>query len=296
MSGKVGRMAEPRARPRPRKTVGQKAGSRSWQPIFTGGVVALAVSVIVFVIVAADSFGDSGGGSGGSSGFGPSPTAAATEPGASTVDGGGTEPASTTGATGTSTPSPGPDGSTVVACGDILVPLDKEHRLPADCIPAGLNELPGDISAQGAQYLRGDALAALQEMFAAARKEGHQLVVNSSYRSYDTQAATYNYWVGLYGKEQADRTSARPGHSEHQLGTTADVGAGGRFLEDFTGSPEARWLADNSWKYGFIISYPEGKEEITGYAYEPWHVRFVGKDVAARVHSSGLTLREFLLR
>lgn len=296
MSGKVGRMAEPRARPRPRKTVGEKAGSRSWQPIFTGGVVALAVSVIVFVIVAADSFGDSGGGSGGPSGIGPSPTVLPTEPGSSTVNGGATEPARTPGTTEPATPTPGPDGSIVVACNDILAPLDKLHRLSADCIPPDLVELPGDISAQGAQYLRGDALAALQEMFAAARKEGHQLVVNSSYRSYDTQAATYNYWVGLYGKEQADRTSARPGHSEHQLGTTADVGAGGRYLEDFSGSPEARWLAENSWKYGFIVSYPEGKEEITGYAYEPWHVRFVGKDVAARVRSSGLTLREFLLR
>lgn len=296
MSGKVGRMAEPRARPRPRKTVGEKAGARSWQPIFTGGVVALAVSVIVFVIVAADSLGDSGGGSGGFPGIESSPTPSSAQPSTSAANGASPEATSTPDTSKPPTATPGPDGSIVVACNDIQAPLDKLHRLPADCIPPDLVELPGDISAQGAQYLRTDALAALEDMFAAARKEGYQLVVNSSYRSYDTQAATYNYWVGLYGKEQADRTSARPGHSEHQLGTTADVGAGGRYLEDFTGSPEAGWLAENSWKYGFIISYPEGKEEITGYAYEPWHVRFVGEEVAARVQSSGLTLREFLLR
>ena len=293
MSGKVRPLAGTRARQRPRRAVGKKAGSRSWQPIFTGGVLALAVSLVVFVLVAADSLGDSGGGSGGPVGADPTATADSATPGSG---GGATATATEASAASTPTSAPGADGSIVVACGDILVPLDKQHRLPADCIPPGLTQLSADISAQGAQYLRADALAALEEMFAAARKDGFQLQVNSSYRSYDTQAATYDYWVSLYGREQADRTSARPGHSEHQLGTTADVGAGGRFLEDFTGSEEARWLAGNSWKFGFIISYPEGKEDITGYAYEPWHVRFVGRDVAAQVKSSGRTLREFLLK
>ena len=290
MSGKVGRMAKSRTRQQQRSTVGGRDKSTSWQPIFTGAILAVAASFIVLVIVAADSFG---GGSGPASpGIDPSAT--------ETTDTATPDPSTATTPTAsdptrTPTNEPGPDGTTVVACNDILAPLDKQHRLPADCVPPDLEELPGAISAQGAQYMRTEALAALREMFDAARTDGFVLQVNSSFRSYQTQADTYNYWVQTYGKEQADRTSARPGHSEHQLGTTADVGARGQFLEDFIGTAEADWLAENAWKYGFIISYPDGKEDITGYAYEPWHVRYVGKEVAADVQASGLTLREFLL-
>lgn len=292
MSGKVERMVKSRTRQQPRSTVGGRDTSTSWQPIFTGAIVAVAVSFIVLVVVAADSFGGSGGGDGGA-GVSPTETAGtdtSTPDPAATGSPGNTDP------TRTPTNEPGPDGSIVVACNDILAPLDKQHRLPADCVPPDLEEVPGAISAQGAQYLRTEALAALREMFDAARTDGFVLQVNSSFRSYQTQADTYNYWVQTYGKEQADRTSARPGHSEHQLGTTADVGARGQFLEDFIGTAEADWLAENAWKYGFIISYPDGKEGITGYAYEPWHVRYVGQAVAADVQASGLTLREFLLK
>lgn len=293
MSAKVGRMAKSRPRQQPqqrRTTVGGRDSAGSWPAYFAWAVLAVAVSFIIFMIVAADSLG--GGGA----------TAPGTEPPATAPGETPTNPAPTpapgTGApTATPTSEPGPDGSIVVACGDPLVPLDKQHRLPADCVPADLVEVPAAISAQGTQYLRSETLAALREMFDSARREqGFLLVVNSSYRSYQTQADTYNYWVQTYGKEQADRTSARPGRSEHQLGTTADIGARGLYLEAFIGTPEAAWLAENSWKFGFIVSYPEGKEDVTGYAYEPWHVRYVGKDVAARVHSSGLTLREYLLR
>lgn len=147
--------------------------------------------------------------------------------------------------------------------------------------------------------MRPDAAQAMIEMLAAAAKEGQLMSVVSGYRSYDTQVAIYNGYVQSIGQEETDRTSARPGHSEHQLGTTADVSSqsvGFDLLESFGNTSEGRWLAANSWRYGFIISYPAGKESVTGYAYEPWHVRFVGKDVAANVKSSGLTLHEFLLR
>jgi D-alanyl-D-alanine carboxypeptidase len=285
-------MAGPRSRQQQRSTVGGRGKSTSWQPIFTGAILAVAASFIVLVIIAADSFGGSGGGQAGP-GTDPSGTAQAET---ATADPAGTTTPGTGEPTRTPANEPGPDGTIVVACNDILAPLDKQHRLPADCVPPDLEELPGAISAQGAQYLRSEALAALRELFQAARAEGYLLQVNSSYRSYQTQADTYNYWVQTYGKDQADRTSARPGHSEHQLGTTADVGAGGRFLEAFIGSTEADWLAENSWKHGFIISYADGTEDITGYAYEPWHIRYVGVEVAAEVHASGLTLGEFLLR
>lgn len=183
-----------------------------------------------------------------------------------------------------------------VPCNDLLVPLDKQHVLARDCVPRDLVQLPAAISV-GGQTLTAATIAALQELFAAAAKDGYSTFkVNSSYRSYDVQAATYNGYVTSLGQEQADRTSARPGHSEHQLGTTADVCARGLCLEDFIGTPEAVWLFENSWKYGFIVSYPDGKEPITGYAYEPWHVRYLGKEVARQAHDSGLTLHEFLLR
>ncbi len=140
-------------------------------------------------------------------------------------------------------------------------------------------------------------LALTPYVFAAAKQEkGFELYVNSGYRSYLEQVSTYNYWVQTNGQAYADRTSARPGHSEHQLGTTADVAARGLELEAFSGTPEAAWIAANSYKYGFIVSYPDGKEAITGYAPEPWHIRYVGKDVAQQVKDSGLTLHEFLLK
>lgn len=188
-----------------------------------------------------------------------------------------------------------PSAGIPVQCGDILAPLDKQHVLGADCVPPVVN-LTAAI-AIGSQQLTATTITALQEMFAAAAKDRYPTFqVNSGYRSYATQVQAYNGAVAQFGKDYADRTSALPGHSEHQLGTTADVCARGLCLEDFTGSPEAAWLAQNSWKYGFIVSYPEGKEAITGYAAEPWHVRYVGKDVAKQVHDSGLTLHEFLLK
>ncbi len=273
------------------QTVGRSRGGDAWRPVFFASMMAVVVSIIVLLVVAADSLGQ-----GPASPPGGAPADPAEEPAASPAELGRGSPTPSGAASSTPSPTRGADGTVIVACGDILVPLDKQHRLPADCEPSDLVQLPAEISFGGAQYLRREALDALLELFEAAREDGFILVVNSSYRSYDTQAQTYATWVRLNGQEYADRTSARPGHSEHQLGTTADIGARGLFLENFAGTPEAAWLAANSWKYGFIVSYPEGKEHITGYAYEPWHIRYVGKDVAAEVHRSGLTLREFLLQ
>lgn len=259
--------------------------------LFTAALLTFAAAVVIFVVVAADAFG--GGGEGP---FAPSPGGPTQSSGELPVSPGPETPppAPSAAHNATPTPTPGPDGIIIVPCGDFLVPLDKQHRLAADCVPPDLVQLPASISV-GAQYLRAEAAKALQELFDAAARDGYTLTVNSAYRSYEVQVDTYAYWVRLYGQEQADRTSARPGHSEHQLGTAADVGARGLFLEAFAGTPEAAWLAENSWRYGFIISYPEGKEHITGYAYEPWHIRYVGREVAAEVQRSGLTLREFLL-
>ena len=294
-SDKVGRMADTGARKRTRarraRTVGERREAFNWQPVFIASVVAVMLSIVILVTVAADGASRGNGSPPPVEPAGPA-TEPATAPAAAWSSPTPTEPP----ARQTPSPTPNADGAIVVACGDILAPLDKQHRLPADCEPPDLVQLPSEIAAGGPQYLRREARDALIQLFDAARRDGYSFAVNSSYRSYATQAQTYNSWVQLYGREYADRTSARPGHSEHQLGTTADVGARGLFLEDFAGTPEAAWLEENAWKFGFIISYPEGKEHITGYAYEPWHIRYVGRDVAAEVHRSGLTLREYLLQ
>ena len=190
-----------------------------------------------------------------------------------------------------------PDNTIVVACGNILAPLDKTHRLTSDCVPPDLEALPAEMVAGGSQYLRRDAAAAFRELFAAAQRDGYTILAASAYRSYEAQVSAYNSHVARGGQASADRVSARPGHSEHQLGTTTDVtsASAGYGLESFRGTPEAAWIAEHSWEYGFIVSYPDGKEHITGYVYEPWHIRWVGKDVAAAVRASGLTLHEYLL-
>lgn len=250
-------------------------------------LAVLGLGVAFFVAVVVSRLLDNGGGSA-SAGTLELPTQTPTTAAVASQSPGATATASTAVATA-------PSGDIPVKCGDALAPLDKQHVLAADCVPPMVN-LPAAISI-GPQQLTATTIAALQQMFGAAAKDGYPTFqVDSGYRSYETQVQAYNGAVAQFGKDYADRTSALPGHSEHQLGTTADVCARGLCLEDFIGTPEASWLAQNSWKYGFIVSYPDGKEAITGYAAEPWHVRFVGKDVAEQVHDSGLTLHEFLLK
>lgn len=190
------------------------------------------------------------------------------------------------------TPTPWP---AQLPCGDILVPIDKSHALPADCAPADLVQLPWYL-AQGQQFLRNEAAEAFYALVDAAARDGFTLTTDSAYRSYATQQVVFDQWVAILGLEQAERTSARPGHSEHQLGTTLDLCAPGACLDAFTGTAAAGWVATHSWEYGWVVSYPDEKESITGYAYEPWHVRYVGRDSAAHVRASGLTLHEYLLR
>lgn len=135
------------------------------------------------------------------------------------------------------------------------------------------------------------AEAALQRMFDAAKKDGLKLFVKSGFRSYETQKRIYNNYVSRDGVAEADRYSARPGHSEHQTGLGFDIN---KIDSSFEGTPEAIWLAANCHKYGFIIRYPAGKESITGYMYEPWHIRYLGVEIATNVYNSGLCLEEYL--
>ncbi len=136
-----------------------------------------------------------------------------------------------------------------------------------------------------------EAQAALDTMIRGAADEGISLWVVSGFRSYDTQNTLYNNYVARDGQAAADRYSARPGHSEHQTGLAFDLNS----VEQYFGeTAEGKWLAAHCWEYGFIIRYPQGKEGITGYMYEPWHVRYLGTEIAEKVYNSGLTLEEYL--
>ena len=153
---------------------------------------------------------------------------------------------------------------------------NKTYSLPKDYNPGKI--LP-------------DAQAAFNTMQADAKKAGLSLSICSGFRSYDYQNQLYNGYVARDGKAAADTYSARAGHSEHQTGLAMDINYAS---SAFTNTPEAKWLAANCYKYGFILRYPKGKENITGYQYESWHVRYLGKQLAKEVYDSGLTLEEFL--
>ncbi|MBD8006811.1 D-alanyl-D-alanine carboxypeptidase family protein [Bacillus norwichensis] len=127
-----------------------------------------------------------------------------------------------------------------------------------------------------------------------AKKKGLNLTVFSGYRTYSYQNQLYQHYVARDGKAAADLYSARPGQSEHQTGLSFDIGEVGNENQWFSETPATKWMAKNAHKYGFIVRYPKGKEHITGYKYEPWHLRFLGKDLATKVYKSGLTLEEYL--
>jgi len=136
----------------------------------------------------------------------------------------------------------------------------------------------------------------LVAMRAAAQQDGVQLVILSAYRSFNLQVLTFDYWAGVGGFEQALRTSARPGHSEHQLGTAIDFGDGIAApweYADWARTPQGAWLAAHAVEFGFVLSFPKGKTDVTCYDYEPWHYRYVGKELARAVSESRVTLREY---
>ncbi|WP_299168891.1 D-alanyl-D-alanine carboxypeptidase family protein [uncultured Arthrobacter sp.] len=143
--------------------------------------------------------------------------------------------------------------------------------------------------------LRREVSANLQNLFAAARNAGAPLAVVSAYRSYDQQAALYNSYVAQYGQAVADTISARPGHSEHQTGLAVDVGNldGSCGLGAcFANTAGGRWVAANAHRYGFIIRYPNGYQSTTGYTFEPWHLRYVGRSVATEMRTRGIPTME----
>ncbi len=148
----------------------------------------------------------------------------------------------------------------------------------------------------GSGKVRRIMIADLKALASAARKAGKPLAVRSAHRSYDYQKALFNSYVRTHGWSQAVKFSARPGHSEHQLGTTIDftTAPGVPLTTKFGDSPAGKWLARKGWKFGFIMSYPKGKTHASCYSYEPWHWRYFGRDLAAKIHASGQVPRRYL--
>ena len=153
-------------------------------------------------------------------------------------------------------------------------------------------------SFHGNHLLRASAANALEDLFAAASDAGHTLVATSGYRSYWTQQSTHNHWINVMGETEARRVSARPGHSEHQLGLAIDITthALGGLSSYFSMTAEGTWVRYNAHRFGFIVRYPYGREADTGYIYEPWHLRFVGINSATTIFNGGLILEEYLGR
>lgn len=167
--------------------------------------------------------------------------------------------------------------------------VNKKHKLPADYVPS-------DLTTVAYESLRVYTARAYEQMASDALLEGYKLKIASAYRSYQQQANLYNYYSSIDGTALADTYSARPGHSEHQLGLAvdiADANAGCQIMTCFGNTNAGQWLAANAANYGFIVRYPEGKEDITGYQYEPWHFRYVGITIAKSIVASGLTMDEY---
>lgn len=188
----------------------------------------------------------------------------------------------------------------IVAAPEIIpVLVNKQNMLPDDYNPSDLVDpnIPFIFTEKlPKRKMRAMAAAAIEKLFAAAKRDGVSLLGVSAYRSHEAQTSLFNHYVNVDGYKAAMTYSAVPGTSEHETGLAIDVtgGNGKCAAEDcFEGTPEADWLQEHAADYGFIIRYPKGKDEITGYQYEPWHLRYVGKTIAKKIMDRGITLEEY---
>ncbi len=161
------------------------------------------------------------------------------------------------------------------------------------------NYAPDDIVKVSMQFAYGDneikkeVYEKFRSMYNDAKKEGLYLIITSSYRDYNFQKELWDSYANQKGDEWADSVSARAGYSEHQTGYTLDIVTYNANMSSFEKTDEFKWLQDNAYKYGFILRYPKDKEDITGYSYESWHYRYVGKDVATKIKKLGITFDEY---
>ena len=186
-------------------------------------------------------------------------------------------------------------------CADLRVLVDRSHSLPADYVPEDLAPLWAygiPTLGDGEMFLRREAAGHLSLLVEDAQADGQELVVASAYRSYADQQVSHARLASIYGAG-AERMSATPGHSQHQLGTAVDftnAAAGYQVWRAFGETTAYAWLHDNAPNYGFVLAYPHGEVTKTGYQWEPWHYRYIGRGNAERLDASGLSVQEFLAR
>lgn len=183
---------------------------------------------------------------------------------------------------------------------DLLVLVNKEYKLPSTYAPSDLVKASNSGIRRGENYyLRNILIPDLTNMVNDAKAQGIDLSIVSAYRSYQTQVNTYNYWLAKNDNnvEYVDTFSARPGHSQHQLGTAIDFSSseiGDALGDSFANTKASQWLTENAYKYGFVISFPKGYESITGYKFESWHYRYIGVNNAKDIVSTGQILELYL--
>ena len=172
---------------------------------------------------------------------------------------------------------------------DLLILVNKYHVLPSGIEPKNLVNIEG-------QKMEKTAASAMEKMVSQMRSDGLSIILQSGYRSEETQTIIYNRNVNNNGRENADKYSARPNSSEHQTGLAMDLSHDGTLEEYFEDTPQFEWLQENAHKYGFIMRYPKDKVYMTGYEYEPWHYRYVGVEIATLIKNENITYEEYCVK
>lgn len=173
-----------------------------------------------------------------------------------------------------------------------LILVNKYHKLNKNFKPDQIVPISNQYAYEG-QEISKKVYEAYRSMWNAAKKEGLTLIVTSSYRDYQSQEEVWDSIANSTGEEDADSRAARAGHSEHQTGLALDIVTYNSYNNEFDQTDEFKWLQKNAHKYGFILRFPKGKEDITGYSYESWHYRYVGEEVATKIHELGITYDEY---
>lgn len=183
--------------------------------------------------------------------------------------------------------------------GDVLVLVNKLHAVSKNYKPTDMVAIKGSYTTNQGLEMKADAYKAFKKMRKAAKADGIRFKICSAYRTYSTQKWLYNNYLNTMGKKLRDIRSAYPGRSEHHTGYAIDLvtkSTGWTLTQDFAKTSEGKWINKHCAEYGFIIRYPKGKTDITGYDYEPWHLRYVGVDAAEEITEQGITLEEYLKR